>query len=318
MNDLTQSRRLPVVRLTCPKIFMRFTAFALWPLVGFAFAAAAGQPGADNFDATTNSVGRQAGSLETPVNQRVTPAGTLVELPGMRPQALALSPDGRLLVTAGLTRELVALDPATGKILQRVPLPADQTPPHAPEAPEVLAPSEKSQLSFTGLAFSPDGSRIYLANVNGDLKVFGVAAGHKVVPLISFPLPPANAPGRVAEIPAGLAVSRDGKKIYVAGNLSNRLFELDAVSGKVLRTWDVGVAPFDVVLCRNKIYVSNWGGRRPDANSVIGPAGRGTRVRVDERSIASEGSVTVIDLAETGGASVPASRSLQTATNGSS
>ena len=58
----------------------------------------------------------------------------------------------------------------------------------------------------------------------------------------------------------------------------------------------MGVAPFDVVLAGKKIYMSNWGGRRPDAGSVTGPAGRGTRVRVDARSIASEGSVTVIDL----------------------
>src|SRR6185369_10429287 len=39
------------------------------------------------------------------------------------------------------------------------------------------------------------------------------------------------------------------------------------------------------------------GGRRPDAQSVTGPAGRGTKVRVDPvRFIALEGSVTVIDL----------------------
>jgi YVTN family beta-propeller protein len=276
------------------KSFIR--RFALWSLVGFTFTVLAGQSDEDNFDATTNIVGRSAGSLETPVNQRVTPAGTLVELPGMRPQALALSPDGKLLATAGTTRELVVLDPASGKILQHVPLPADRTPPHAPEASEVLAPVEKSQLSFTGLAFSPDGSRIYMANVNGDIKVFGVEAGHNVVPLFSLPIPPANASARVAEIPAGIAVSRDGRKIYVALNLANRLAELDAATGKVLRLWDVGVAPFDVVLAGHKIYVSNWGGRRPDADSVTGPAGHGTLVRVDGRSIAGEGSVSVIDL----------------------
>ena len=82
----------------------------------------------------------------------------------------------------------------------------------------------------------------------------------------------------------------------MALNLSNRLAELDAATGKVLRIWDVGVAPFDVVLAGDKAYVSNWGGRRPDANSVTGPAGRGTRVRVDPvRHIASEGSVSVIE-----------------------
>src|SRR5208282_5532987 len=145
------------------------------------------------------------------------------------------------------------------------------------------------------LTFSPDGSRIYLANVNGDLKVFGVGKDEKVSPLFSIALPPANAPLRAEEIPAGIAVSADGKKIYVALNLSNRLAELDAATGRVLRIWDVGVAPFDVALAGKKIYVSNWGGRQPEAGSVTGPAGRGMRVRVDARFIASEGSVTVIN-----------------------
>ena len=71
---------------------------------------------------------------------------------------------------------------------------------------------------------------------------------------------------------------------------------MEAATGKILRTWNVGVAPFDVVLAGHKIYVSNWGGRQPDAGSATGPAGQGTRVRVDARAIASEGSVTVIDL----------------------
>jgi DNA-binding beta-propeller fold protein YncE len=159
-----------------------------------------------------------------------------------------------------------------------------------------LNPDEKAQLSFTGLAFSPDGSRIYLSNVNDDIKVFAVDKNSGVSPLRSLALPSVTGLSRTNEIPAGIAVSRDGAKIYVAGNLSNRLLELNATNGNVLRTWDVGVAPFDVVLVKNKIYVSNWGGRRPDADSMVGPAGLGTKVRVDKRSIASEGSVSVIDL----------------------
>src|ERR1035441_4987053 len=84
---------------------------------------AADSPG--NFDATSASVGWQTNGLETPVNQRITPAGIFVELPRMRPNALALSPDGKLLVTSGLTRELVVVDPATGKILQHAPFPEE-------------------------------------------------------------------------------------------------------------------------------------------------------------------------------------------------
>jgi len=240
-------------------------------------------------------VGSSPAGLITPVNQIVRPAGTLVELPGMRPQALALSPDGRALVTSGLKRELVVLDPGPGKIVQRVPFPADRLQMDA-AAPGLLDAGEKAQLSFTGLVFSPDGSRLYLANVNGDIKVFGVQKNHTVVPLFSIPLPLANRPGHTNEIPAGLAVSRDGKRLYVAFNLSDRLAEIDTATGRMLRTWLTGAAPFDVVLAGNKIYVSNWGGRRPAADSATGPAGYGTRVRADTRGIASEGSVSIIDL----------------------
>jgi DNA-binding beta-propeller fold protein YncE len=191
-------------------------------LVAFVMTAARADASLENFDATTEVVGRNASGFETPVNQFVTPAGTLVELPGLRPLALALSPDGKLLVTSGLTHEVVVVDPATGEIRQHVSFPSDRAQEPAPVSTAILSPDEKAQVSFTGLVFSPDGSRIYLSNVNGDIKVFGVQPGYKVVPLFSIPLPPANAPLRTPEIPAGIAVSPDGKKIYVALNLSNR------------------------------------------------------------------------------------------------
>jgi len=253
--------------------------------------------------ATHEFVGRLASKrYYTPVNQILTPTGLQVELPGMRPQALALSPDGSLLVTAGKTHDLVVINPYSGAILQHVALPSedDKEPNPAPVSGQILEPDTKGQLSFTGLIFSPDGKRIYLANVDGSIKVFGVENNGKVVGLFTIPLPHANVPRRKADIPAGIAISSDGRRLYVALNLSNRLVELDTANGYVLRLWNVGVAPFDVVLAGNKAYVSNWGGRRPDAQSVTGPMGHGTRVRVDSmRYIANEGSVSVIDLAAT-------------------
>ena len=280
---------------------------------------------------TSEPVGRISGDrFYTPANQVLTPAGMQVELPGLRPQALALSPDQRLLVTAGKTHELVVIDPASGKIRQHVLLPPEPSGINksSPRSERILEPDTEGQLSFTGLAFAPDGSRIYLANVDGSIKVFGVEKSGWVKPLVAFPLPTASAPLRKAEIPAGIAVSPDGKRLYVALNLSNQLAELDATNGRVLRTWDVGIAPYDVVLKEEKIYVSNWGGRRPKASSsniqapeknrtssannssdsvriqtteAVGPAGRGTFVRVDPvRFIASEGSVSVIWLGTSG------------------
>ncbi|MCX6953817.1 MAG: bifunctional YncE family protein/alkaline phosphatase family protein [Verrucomicrobia bacterium] len=256
--------------------------------------AAADAPAA--FGSTTETVGQHPGVLETPVNQRVTPAGKLIDLPAVRPNALALSPNRELLVTSGLVHELLVLSPATGETLQRVAFPTGQAAEQASVSPLILSANKAPKLSFTGLTFSPDGARVYLADVNGAIRVFGVAKDKKVSALFSLGLPPSDAPARKAEIPAGLAVSADGKKLYVALNLSNRLVEMDASTGQVSRTWDVGVAPYAVVLAGKKLYVSNWGGRRPDAGSRTGPAGQGTFVRVDARSIADEGSVSVIDL----------------------
>lgn len=248
----------------------------------------------------TETVGvKDANRTVVPVNQVVTPIGIQVPLPGLRPQALALSPDGKLLAVSGKTHELVILDPATGEVRQRVALPAEEQGAASPEAPSanILVPDEKGQLSYTGLVFSPDGRRIYLSNVNGSIKVFSVGANGTVVPSHTIPLPAAGAPRRAEEIPAGLALTEDGRRLFVCGNLSNRLLEIDSGTGEVLRTSDVGVAPFAVVLAHDKAYVSNWGGRRPEPGDTTGPAGRGTEVRVDPvRHIASEGSVSVIDL----------------------
>lgn len=258
---------------------------------------------------TDEPVGRaEDNSLVTPVNQRVTPIGKQVDLPGMRPQALALSPDGKLLVTAGKTAELVVVDSESGEIRQRVKLPAgngaaaaaQQQPQAQQPPPDEAAIDKKGQLSFTGLIFSPSGDRIYLSNVEGDIKVFRVAEG-QVSADRAIALPPADAPRRKTEIPSGLAISADGTRLYVCLNLSNRLAELDVASGRVLRSWDVGVAPFDVALAEGKAFVSNWGGDRPTADTPTGPAGQGTLVRVDPvRHIANHGSLSVIDLAEGG------------------
>lgn len=250
----------------------------------------------------------------TPSGQILTPAGRQVDLPGFRPQAVALSPDGRLLATSGKANALVIIDSASGEIRQMVPLSTNQPQAVIEEedevSPEVVADNANSQqktnvppssgrwhLSLTGMTFSPDGKRIYVSSVGGRIRVYGVTASHRVVSVTNWAVPNANAPKQRHEIPAGLAVSADGRRLYVVGNLGNKLDELDAQTGNPLRSWPVGVAPYEVVLVGNKAYVSNLGGRRPGANDLKAPAGKGTSVRVDPvRHIPNEGSVTVIDL----------------------
>lgn len=241
------------------------------------------------------------GSMVTPVNQIVTPIGRQLDLPGMRPQGVALAPNGSILVTAGKTNELVVIDPTDASIRQRVPLPPESSGAQAaePVSEQVLEPDKHGQLSYTGLIFSHDARHIFMSNVDGSIKVFQVAEDGVVTPERSITLPPANAPRRAAEIPSGLAITPDDATLFVCGNLSNRLIEIDVATGQARRFFHVGVAPYDVRLVHNKAYVSNWGGRLPGAGDLTGPAGRGTTVRVDPvRHIASEGSVSVVNLDE--------------------
>ncbi|MBI5387661.1 MAG: beta-propeller fold lactonase family protein [Verrucomicrobia bacterium] len=276
--------------------------------------------------ATTETIGRVGvNRYLTPTGQALTPAGRQVELLGMRPQALALSPDGKLLATSGKTNFLVLIDVASGQILQQVRLStnkvevktetkADATDSTTDDAtsPEIQPETSSSgttnatasstntsrwNLSLTGLTFSPDGQRIYVSSVGGFIRVFGLDKKRSVTNFATWTVPDAKAPKQRREIPAGLAVSSTGRRLYVAGNLGNKLHEFDTDTGTTLRTWDAGVAPYDVALAAGKVYVSNLGGRRPGTNDLKAPAGKGMTVRVDPvRHLASEGSVTVVDL----------------------
>jgi len=272
---------------------------AAWGLIGLLLVAGEAAKSQEPAEpGTSDPVGQLATNLyTTPTHQILTPAGRQVELPGLRPQAMALSPNGRILAVSGKKTELVLIDPVTGAIRQRLPLVAYNSNSKDPVSGQILNPDKETQVSFTGLIFSPGGDRLYLSCIDGSVKVFTLDEQGKATAPANYPLPAANGLRTKVEIPAGLAISPDGRRLYVILNLSNRLLEMEAGSGQVLRAWDVGVAPYDVVLVRDKAYVSNWGGRRPDARSLTGPAGQGTRVRVDPvRYIANEGSVSVIDL----------------------
>ncbi|HEU4417752.1 MAG TPA: phosphoesterase, partial [Planctomycetota bacterium] len=172
---------------------MRFRLIA----VPFVLAAcSASQP--ERQPPVQDQVGRHVdGRQITPVNQTLTPHGKFVDLKGLRPQVIAQSRDGQRFYVAGKTPELLVIDAATGAILQRVPLPDEKqtTQPNDPNSRE-LRPDKEGQVSYTGLAVSPDGATIYLSNVRGSIKVFSAGADGAVKPSHTLPLPAANAPRR--------------------------------------------------------------------------------------------------------------------------
>lgn len=209
-----------------------------------------------------------------PTNQVLSPLGRQVAYGG-RPVDLALSPDGRWL--AVLDRAAVLLiNPETAQVVSRAPHKGG---------------------SYAGLCFTPDGRRVLASSIGGTIGVFEVSAegGLKAQAPVKLAGDASDDPERI--VPVGLAIERAGNRLWAALNLRNTLAEIDLSAGKIKREIPVGNAPYGVLLLAGKAYVSNWGGRMPDAKSVAGPAGRGAPVRVDPvRHIANDGSVSVVDL----------------------
>ena len=242
------------------------------------------------------TVGIAANRIVLPNSQTLTPVGKTSELPGMRPVTVSISPDGKLLATSGKTSQLVIFKlPVNGKP-EFILLPAEAETIKTMKTNDIK-PDKKGQISYTGLIFSPDGKRIYLSNVNGSVKVFSVLKNGNVKPMYSWKLPGKAAPRRDNEIPAGLAVSSDGKRLYVCGSLSNKLLELDTATGKVIREIPVGMIPYQVVLNNDVAYVSNRAGTPPKKGDSRETAGRGVDVRVEgPLSLVAPGTISVIDL----------------------
>jgi YVTN family beta-propeller protein len=175
----------------------------------------------------------------------LTPAGRQLRL-GDRPYGMAVSPDGRTLVVSNdgqSTESLMVIDCASGEVRQTLNY----------DRPEAL---------YLGVAFGPDGRRLYAsAGGNNKIRVYDVN-DQQLVERAPISLPTTDGSGkRILPYPAGLAVSADGKTLFVADNLTDSLTIVDLAAGAVRGTVPVGHNPYAVVLSADgrTAYVSNWG-----------------------------------------------------------
>jgi DNA-binding beta-propeller fold protein YncE len=108
-------------------------------------------------------------------------------------------------------------------------------------------------------------------------------------------------------IVGAIAVARrpnaQGQRLAVAPLIyNNQLAVVDLNTGKLTGRAGAGIAPFGAVINETGAiaYVTNWGGRLPKPGDLTAPTGydpKADQVVVDERGIASTGTVTRIDLA---------------------
>ncbi|HMF76210.1 MAG TPA: alkaline phosphatase family protein [Bryobacteraceae bacterium] len=217
---------------------------------------------------TTASIGRQSdGSIILPNGQTITPTGTQVTV-NDRPLGITVSPDNTtaVVVTASnfKTEAIHFIDLATQTVVQTI-----------------------NGNTFVGVAFSPDGKTLYVGGgTDNNVKVLTLGPNHQ------WSL--AHSVAISGGAPSGLSLSPTGDKLYVALNKKEGLGIIDTKSLAVTQV-TTGAFPYTTVTSADggKVYVSNWGGRLPEA----GDATDGSNpVVVDPATgIANNGTVSVYD-----------------------
>jgi YVTN family beta-propeller protein len=144
-----------------------------------------------------------------------------------------------------------------------------------------------------GPTYSPDGTQLWLGQNNGYTK-FTVNPDGTLSNPTSISIPAQN-----GEAPlVGAAVfSPDGSTVYSAVNGQNHVVAINAATGAIEQSWNVGNAPRDMVLVGSKLYVSNEGGRPAQAGDTTINS-YGTQVPASALTGATTtGTVSVIDTA---------------------
>ena len=240
-------------------------------VIGIGLALCVGA-GAATFVAMRVQPGRQSdGTYLVETGQTLTPLGRMVTTEFARPKDVAVSPDGSMvavLATNGV--HLYGLDG-----------------------------SDKGSVRFgggsLGLAWAPGGLRIFASGSNGDVVV--IDRGEKGWTSKNWRI---DLEGKSGNPQAnGLAVSSDGTKLYVALGIRNAVVEVDAQTGKVLRSTAVDAAPYHLLLANGALYVACRGGIEASEFSTAAESTAGTQVRVDPRTDAvGLGTVVRVDLGD--------------------
>jgi YVTN family beta-propeller protein len=266
---------------------------------------------AQSVEFPTYQVGPQSnGTYVMSTGQIVAPAGTVVMLGSpVRAKAVAINPTNPnyaavLLMGAAQAVQIVNL--SSGKVVQN------------------YSPFGDSDGSFTGISFTPDGSKLLFSQDESNLAIAKVnpASGllsdyeQLAVPpsqafikctgiTVGLPSDPINSlcgnfynGNTYSSNPAGIAVSSDNTTGYVILNANNTVQPVDLtidppqLKGKQIR---VGNAPNSIVLNGTTAYVSNEGGVQAQPGDFTNIS-NGTPIVADKvNGSAATGSVSVID-----------------------
>jgi DNA-binding beta-propeller fold protein YncE len=177
---------------------------------------------------------------------RIAPAGKHLPL-GTLPLNIVLSPDGRYAVVSnnGLAKpSLTMVDLTTWTVKNTTTLDG----------------------AWYGLAWSPDGKSLYVGGASlNNVQEFTYADG-LLTKARTFALPAQTG----ETFAGGLAVSPNGRTLFVTRVFALSLSAIDLTSGQVTQTVTLPAEPYSVIASPDgtTLYVSLWGGSRVQAYSA--------------------------------------------------
>ncbi|HXJ29812.1 MAG TPA: bifunctional YncE family protein/alkaline phosphatase family protein [Gemmatimonadales bacterium] len=192
-----------------------------------------------------------------PTGRVLDPAGVTRPV-GQMPLGMVRSPAGsRLVLLLGGWREhgLQVVD-RTGQVRQTIPQAA----------------------AFVGLAFTGLGTALYASGGNTDVVYRYRWTDDRARLADSIILAPRQrradgTPADGTHYPAGLALSGDGRLLYVAENLADSLAVVDVSTGAVVQRLATGRYPYAVAVTPDgAVFVTNWGA---SSLSLFTPTGNG-------------------------------------------
>jgi YVTN family beta-propeller protein len=108
-----------------------------------------------------------------------------------------------------------------------------------------------------------------------------------------------QSPARLA-LPNEILITKESSKefLYVVLNGNNKVIKQDFITGDTIWIADPGIAPYGLTMASEKLYVTNWAGRTPEADDKDVAGVPWGLARVDNKTAGGatrEGSVAIID-----------------------